>query len=183
MYFTPRPLAEDHPLSPEKLNDADMSELRYFQEVGHAEEWNAIRSLVSQGQIDVLIIPHEAQDEVDWDELKLWFFDGLVVVGVGIPGDELASLLGNPRLYTPQSAGDYDYRIYAMRISGHPDDIQKLREAGFPDGPVEGIKRPLSGGYSSGGDYLTGADDDVITFLRQLDGSIHRKNLPKLSPD
>lgn len=70
-----------------------------------------------------------------------------------------------------------------MRISGHPDDIQKLREAGFPDGPVEGIKRPLSGGYSSGGDYRTGADDDVITFLRQLDGSIHRKNLPKLSPD
>lgn len=177
MYFAPQRESRSASLNLQALIEVDKTERRYIQTVGSTGEWNVIQKLASQGELDALIIPHNAWEDVPWEELKPLFSDGLIVVGIGFPGDTLANLLGRPGLYTPQRRGDFDYHIYAMTISGHSADIQKLREAGFPDDPIEGIEYPLSVSRSSGGGYLSETENNADLFLGRLDDTIHAQNL------
>ena len=187
MYFVP----EDNSLieaqiSPDTLNEVDSQAVgyTYVNEVGTTSDWKVIEELVAKGELDVLIIHHAAQEAVDWVELKSWFQnDGLIVAGIGLPGDELARSLGAPGLFIRQGAAemDFDYFIYSVYVSGQSEDVEKVVDGGFASEELDNIKAPLSVGKSASRGFLFGELGDVTKFLGSLDGHLIQLALDKES--
>lgn len=187
MYFVP----EDNSLieaniSPSAFNKVDTQEAgySYVNEVGATSDWKIIEELVTKGELDALIIHHAAQEVVDWIELRTWFQnDGLIVAGIGLPGDELATLLGAPSLFIRQDAEemDFDYFIYYVQVSGQPEDVEKVVDAGFASEELDDVKEPLSVGRSASRGFLFGEMGDTTKFLGSIDGQLIQLALDKES--
>jgi|SRR5690606_210927 len=160
--------------SPAALNsvDAEAVGYMYIQEVTATSNWNTVRNAAAAGNLQALIIHYSLKNRVDWREASEWVREGVVVAGIGIPGDELADLLGVPHLFIQEDSElGFDYHIYVMNLSGEPEDISKLKEVGFPDEPVSGVKRPLSVSESSSRGFLN-SPDDVVRLLGSIDATI-----------
>jgi hypothetical protein len=115
--------------------------------VGFTPRWSEVEALASRDELDALMIHHAALAEVDWDVVQQWFQrEGIVVGGLGIPGEELAELVGMPGLYDPRMGGyttPLYFFIYSYRIEGNAGDIARAEEAGLQE-PAAGIRNPLS---------------------------------------
>lgn len=180
MYFVPEDtgLIEAN-ITPNALNEVVTQEVgfSYVDEVGATSDWKVIEDLATKGELDALIIHHAAQETVDWTALKTWFQnDGLIVAGIGLPGDELASSLGAPGLFIRQDAAemDFDYFIYRVQVSGQPEDVEKVVDTGFASEEIDNIKAPLSVGRSASRGFLFGELENVTKFLGLLDGHLIR---------
>ena len=180
MYFVPEDsgIIEAN-ITPNAFNEVDTQKagFSYVSEVGATSDWKVIEDLATKGDLDALIIHHAAQERVDWTRLKTWFQnDGLIVAGIGLPGDDLASLLGAPGLYIRQGAEemDFDYFIYRVQVSGYPEDVEKVVDAGFTSEEIDNIKAPLSVGRSASRGFLFGELGNVTKFLGLLDGHLIR---------
>jgi hypothetical protein len=115
--------------------------------VGFTPRWSEVEALARQHGMDALMIHYAAIAEVDWDVVQQWFqSEAIVVGGLGIPGEELAELVGMPGLYDP-SMGGYTtpsyFFIYSYRIEGDASDMARVEEAGLQK-PAAGIRSPLS---------------------------------------
>lgn len=75
-------------------------------------DWAQINRLALDNQIKAVIIHYAAKEQVNLDELKYLYQErGLFVAGIGIPGDELATMLGDPDAYDPLMKG-YNISTY-----------------------------------------------------------------------
>lgn len=173
-------------ITPNALNEVDTQEVgfSYVNEVGATSDWKVIEDLVIKGELDALIIHHAAEEVVDWTALKAWFQNnGLIVAGIGLPGDELARSLGAPGLYIRQGAEEmnFDYFIYYVQVSGQPEDVKRIEDAGFTSEALDDIKAPLSVGRSASRGFLFGESGDVAKFLGSIDGQLIQLALDKES--
>lgn len=115
--------------------------------VGFTSRWSEVEALARRGRLDALMIHHAALAALDWKAVQQWLQrEGVVVGGLGIPGDELATLVGMPGLYDHNMGGHTTplyFFIYSYRIEGDPGDMARAEEVGL-HGPVPGIRKPLS---------------------------------------
>jgi hypothetical protein len=101
--------------------------------IGVTSDWETINQLALAGKTYGVIIHHAAVDQINLRELQYLFKrKGFVVAGIGIPGDELANLVGVSSMYNEQM-GRYliptYYFIYSYHIEGPSEQIA-TREAG-----------------------------------------------------
>ncbi len=83
--------------------------------------WEVFNKLVSEGQIQAIIIHYAAIEQVNQQELQKLFDDKhLVVIGIDIPGDKLAEMIGKPDFYNEKS-GRYIDTEYYFAYSSHPE--------------------------------------------------------------
>ena len=180
VYFVPKEAGlMEKEFSPATFNNNRIEQFTYINQIESTSNWQAIQKLAAERQLDVLIIHHEAQTNVPWEEVKGWFQDdGVVVAGIGVAGDQLAAQLGAPSLYIEQGADemDFDYFIYALEIEGQPEDEQKLVDAGFDSEQVERIHASLSVSKSASRGFLSGSQMDTMSFLGSINGLFIEKN-------
>lgn len=115
-----------------------------IQEIGlnilTTSDWAQVNKLANSGSIKAILIHSAALSLVDFSQLKESFERGLVVGGIGIPGYELAEMLGRPSLFTSTWSMDEGYTtpnyfyIFSYEISGKPEDIKALKERGWKIG-------------------------------------------------
>jgi hypothetical protein len=172
MYLVPEDvsLVEDS-LTPESLiNEAT-------RPLGVTSRWQPISELASKQALQALIIHHAAVPDVDQAELQTLFRrQGLVVVGVGIPGDELAQLVGMPQLYTSNWSDDgftgYEtsqfFHIYSYWVEGEQADMERVETAESPDIEVE---HPLSRGMRSSTESLL-IEDGLFIMWHLIDSHL-----------
>jgi hypothetical protein len=189
MYFVPQDIQQrDQDITPADFQKIDAQEAGYtsIQEVGYTSDWKIIESLIETNTLDALIIHHEAAEAVEWEKVKTRFQQhGLLVAAIGMPGDELARLLGTPGLYERNrqqlDAWDFDYFLYGMQISGEPDDVTKTfdsRVNGGSEEVVSGIHAPasfsavVSHGYFS--EEIADRQESVMRFLGILDSNLRK---------
>lgn len=185
MYFIPEDssLIETEVL-PSVFNGVESQNFTYVNEVGNTSDWEVIRKLALDKELDALIIHHAVQDRVNWEEVRDWFQkENLIVAGIGMAGDELATLLGAPGLFIRQGAEEmsFDYFIYQVFVSGQPEDEQKVIDAGFNSEDVETIQSPLSAGGTASRGFLFGEQGDITTFLGTLNGHFINREMNKES--
>ncbi len=123
MYLIPDDSQEIEPeLAPERFIEAGTLP------IGATTEWAVIRDMAAEGTLEALVIHHAALDKVEQEQVRQLFNkQGLVVAGIGIPGDELAAFVDRPELYSdtwpPWREGDtyttsaYFY-VYSYWASG-----------------------------------------------------------------
>lgn len=187
MYFVPEDtkLIEAN-ITPNALNEVVTNEVgfSYVDKVGATADWKVIEDLATKGELDALIIHYAAQEAVDWAALRAWFQnDGLIIAGIGLAGDELASSLGAPDLFIRQGTEEmkFDYFIYHVQVSGQPEDVEKVVESGFASEELEDVKAPLSVGRSASRGFLFGESGDMTKFLGSIDGQLIQLALDKES--
>ncbi len=104
-------------------------------ELAIVSSWDDVRLAIRQQNIKTLLIHRNSLYLADQDELRSYFDDGLMVVGVGIPGLELANYLGYPGLYHNSWEIDegystpYYYYLYQITLHGNPREIAYLRQS------------------------------------------------------
>lgn len=142
-------------------------------------QWSDVRQAASQGKLKVLVIHYKAIDKAEPDELKVLFKEkDVTVAGIGIPGLDLAELVGVPTLFTatwPQDVGREAYTtphyfyIYSYSVKGDGSDIEKLEAEGWRPGqsPPDNIPQPLSVSGGASTDSLLTADG-VPTLLHLI---------------
>ncbi|MEZ4511256.1 MAG: hypothetical protein R3C62_05230 [Chloroflexota bacterium] len=138
------------------------------QPVTVTSSWQTISELASAQTLKALIIHHDAVSSVKQDELKTLFLrQALVVVGIGIPGDELARLVGLPNIYTSFDDGFEGYKtsnyfyIYSYKIDGSEDDIQKFEDQEVAN---QEITHPLSRSMRASTESLLIKDGNAIMW-------------------
>ncbi|MFZ0547078.1 MAG: hypothetical protein WAM60_16655 [Candidatus Promineifilaceae bacterium] len=180
MYLIPTNIDDlDQSPKPTDFMAVDPQSVGYssIQQIGYASNWEAIEQLIAKDALDALIVHHAAQDMVNWEEIReLFQQQGLIVAGIGIPGDELANLLGAPAFYDSDATGhDFDYFIYSMQISGQPDDVAKVLDSNLTgkESPQD-ISAPLTFGAAYGQGYFSQGQESLIRFLGQIDGELSK---------
>lgn len=173
MYLIPDNVTEvEQKLAPELFMEA--STLPFSA----TTEWRVISDLAAQGTLEALVIHHAALDKVDWELIRpLFNRQGLVVAGIGIPGDQLAELVGRPELFTstwPAWRDGYTYTtsayfyIYSYWIEGAPTDVAKVEGSGTMEGPINGIENPLSRQIKASTDSLV-PEGGIATFVHLIE--------------
>ncbi|MDX1665071.1 MAG: hypothetical protein R3272_14865 [Candidatus Promineifilaceae bacterium] len=139
--------------------------------LGFTSRWAVVEMLARRDRLDALMIHHAALEEVDWEAVQQWLLrEGVVVGGLGIPGDELAERVGMPGLYDRYMGGyttPLYFFIYSYRIEGNPADITRVEAAGLDRKPL-GIKNPLSQSAGGSTDSLL-VEDGMETMFHVLE--------------
>ena len=179
MYFVPASSNEfGQAPTPDDFMDIGFESEGYssIREIGYASDWKVIEQLIAEDTLDALIVHHAAQDMVNWERTKeLFQRHGLVVAGIGIPGDELANLLGAPALYDSYADGrDFDYFIYSMYVSGEPVDVANILASRLTGAEEREIESPLSFGAGVGHGYFSEGQESLNRFLGQIAGSLNQ---------
>lgn len=143
-------------------------------------DWQPIAELALAHKLDVLIIHHSALPLVNADEIKKLLRQDIIIAGIGIPGLELAELVGEPTLFTSTWATNEGYTtqhyfyIYSYAVQGDTVEIGRLGESGWQlgDDPLESIEvqKPLSINAGASTDTLLGKD--FSTMFSLLDGHL-----------
>jgi hypothetical protein len=186
MYFVPQDIYQrNQEVTPTDFRSIDLREegFIYVQEIGFTADWEFIESLIDAGQLDALIIHHEAMGAVNWEVVRIQFQrKGLIVAGIGTPGDELARLLEAPGLYERNraylDARNFDYFIYRMQVSGEPDDVANIvasRMSRNNDEDILTITAPARFGASVSHGYLS--QEGIRHFVQLIDGELFNRYL------
>lgn len=109
--------------------------------ISTTSSWENAKEIISGQDVKAILMHHAALDLVNRDELQDFFESkNLVVTGIGIPGLELAELLGHPTLFTSTWSADEGYTTsnyfytYSLTISGSEKEIERLKEMGWVPG-------------------------------------------------
>lgn len=101
-----------------------------------SNEWQTVEFALNEGKVDALVIHHSSVDLIKWDVVQKYFEQQeLVVMGLGVPGDELAELLGKPQLFTSTWSADsgyitpYFFYIYSYQIDGTEQDVALIQSS------------------------------------------------------
>lgn len=147
-------------------------------------DWATIYDLGIDGNLQALIIHHAAKDLVDNNQLAhLFQQQGLIVAGVGIPGLELAQMVGKPELFTATWSRDegyttdYFYYIFSYGVEGTDKDKSQLGNPNpFSEDVVAGIENPLSIHSQATTDSLL-IENGLTSMLQTLDSHISAKQV------
>jgi hypothetical protein len=183
MYFIPQEIDTENQgaITPNILRDIDPNEAGYssLQEVGYASDWQVIEELITNDTLDALIVHHAVMEAVDWQTIgSLFQQKGLIVAGIGIPGDELASRLGMPSLYNRVALEeqDFDFFIYSIHVTGEPDDVEKFLNSDLnSDESVPNIAASASFRTARSHGYFSEGRKSVMRFLGLLDGALQTR--------
>lgn len=143
-------------------------------------EWKSAREALQEGNAEALIIHHAALPLVDSAKLSDLFHNGTTVTGIGIPGLELAEVLGKPTLFTETWSSEEGYRTrlyfytYSLSLEGTATDIARWESD--PDKfnqAVDGIENPLS--ISSRATTESLVENDVDLLVRVIESHIRRE--------
>lgn len=169
-------LVEDE-LQPQVLQRDTALLEQYNLSLQTTSDWKIISDLLAKHELDVLILHHSAMDLIVPNEVKTAINRGAVIVGIGIPGLELAQLVGEPTLFTSTWSVEegyttsYYFYIYSYKTGGNQAEIERLRASGWQigeDTPSDiTIQKPISIQYQSSTDTLLGKD------LTTMFGLIH----------
>lgn len=157
----------EHELTVERfLEDKKLLE-KHDLSLEAASDWQVVENSLLNQDLDALILHHSAISEVNVQELQTAMDKGLVVTGIGIPGLELAELLGDPALFTSVWSPDegyttpYYFYTYSYNVEGEQQDINSLRKNGSLFGENSAnttIDTPLSIEFSASTDTLLNKD-------------------------
>jgi hypothetical protein len=79
-------------------------------EISATTEWDFVRQQAASGNLRAIMIHHAATSAVNQSELtRLFLREGVTVIGIGIPGLQLAELVGHPRIFTANWSGREGY--------------------------------------------------------------------------
>lgn len=186
MYFVPHDIYQrTEEVTPTDFRSIDPQEEGYnfIQEIGFTADWEFIESLIDADQLDALIIHYEAMDNVNWEAVRIQFQQkGLIVAGIGTPGDELARLLGAPGLYERNraylDARNFDYFLYQVQVSGKPDDVANIVGSRIIRGDDEetlSITAPARFSASVSHGYLS--QEGIRHFVQLIEGGLFDRYL------
>ena len=164
IYFIDTNKHVESELSPANLlNQTKLQEIEGLSFVV-TSDWQDVSNSYHDQFIHAIIVHHNAVEQVDSKELHEIFMDRTMIVGIGIPGLELATYMGMPAMFTrfwgPEEGEGYTtssyFYAYSIRLEGEPEDIAQLEKAGWDTGENSGvvIKNPLSFGGSASTDSL-----------------------------
>ncbi len=149
-------------------------------EVAHVNSWQAARQAARERPLDALIIDAtmlQARDDADTIWLRSQLDDGVTVVGIGVPDDELAAAIGVKTFQAPEETkrerGATGYRLVQAFILAEPEDLKILRDFGWIDVQISGstqqpdsIKSPWRGSFSSAQGQLDTPEALTLFFQR-----------------
>lgn len=79
-------------------------------EIGVTSKWDVVQQQAASGNLQAVMIHHAATLAVNQSELKRLFLqEGVTVIGIGIPGLQLAEMVGHPRIFTSTWSGREGY--------------------------------------------------------------------------
>lgn len=181
VYFAPTNINElEHELTHNDLEKVDREKAAYsaVQQISHFTDWKGIEKLIVNEELDVLIVHHTMNQAVDWEIVKEAFQKrGLVVAGIGIPGNELANSLGAAHLYESKRSlleeHNFDYFIYSMRVSGNQSEVDQVLNSRLNGTDLtEKVKSPLSFQSATSHGYFSDDKSNVDRFLGLIDGRL-----------
>lgn len=174
IYFVPTDRGRiEEPLRPDSLLKEEQLE-QYDLSIYVTSEWQEVQRRLSNEAIKAIVIHHNAADAVDWAILRSAFrSQNIVIAGIGIPGLELANMLGDSSLFSTAWSADgyttsYYFYAYSYSISGNEADMKRLRENGWQLGEDPSseivIEEPLTVNYHASTDSLIGKQGHDVLF-------------------
>lgn len=170
MYLIPADMTKlEELVTPDKLL-ANQHELS----IGVTSDWGHVNQLANEGKTKAVIIHHAATDQVVQEELEhLFKRERFVVVGIGIPSNKLAEMVGVPSLGDDRNVYKTSayFHIYSFRVDGSPENIRKIEAVeNIYELPKE-LEGPLSGGVGKTTDSLL-ADDSIRVMIELIEHHI-----------
>lgn len=138
-YLTPqeKTLGEEN-LDPEILFSDELIEKYQFDlSVTIFSDFEQVKEAIQHNRVDALVIHYQMVDQIDLAELKSLFDKHqFVIAGVGIPGLELAEMIGDPALFTSSWSDESGYTtrnyyfLYVNKVSGKSKaDVESVRSS------------------------------------------------------
>jgi hypothetical protein len=164
LYFSPQSLSPEENLQPDRFAIFQAQDTQYVA----YDDWDSIEKELATGKTRALLIHYDMLSLADPALVQTLFqTQGLVVVGIGIPGKELAHWLGihyldenSPILENVYKTRNYYYLFQVSFAGEDADEVEIARKHGFQfdqnGDPIlpEGISHPLSTGFGISTDSL-----------------------------
>lgn len=175
-------------LAPEGKHDESLAELLATPNVQKVQSWEAAKIAAQQNPLDALLFDVESFDsrtDSDTDWLRSQLDEGVVIVGIGIQDDSLASALGIKTLLAPEEIarqrGDTGYRLVQAFLLAQPADLKLLKQSGWIDIQIagsnsipDGLEQPWTGSFSAAQGQLDTRTEREL-FAERLQSTIEDK--------